>query len=308
MPHFAKGAEQAEAASKAAGGSRADFLSIKPGKKEFLRPISDLAEIIPIDVHMGVPTRKPPKGTKADKWPEQMSAICRNADAFRVRDADGNPTNEFETDEKGRSYGDCYIHANMQDVLGKYKKSVARTVSQTWGLFAVREPVHNDGGKLIGFKDKTEEYKDEDGKLHRIPKIVIASQSWTNFWAAFSAAGYMTGTICDRDFSVERVDNDYVITPGRETADLHPDAPAWKRYTDAMALKGVSVEKVLLDQSSVEYYGRFFDPDWKDPDADESEDEEGSAEVGGAEASITDEEAEAMKAKLAKSFSSTNPT
>jgi hypothetical protein len=306
MPNWAKGAEQAEAAAKSASGSRADFLSVKPGKKEFLRPYSDLADIIPIDVHMGVPTKPAPKGTKSDKWPEQMSAVCRNADAFRVRDADGNPTDVFESDDKNRLYGDCYIHSHMGEVMGKFKKPVSRVNSQTWGLFVLREPVHNDAGKLTGFKDKTEEFKDEAGKIHHLPKIVMASQSWSNFWAAFSAAGYMTGTICDRDFSVERVDNDYIITPGRETPDHHPGTASWDRYTDALALKDVSVEKMLLYQSSVEYYGRFFVPGWKDPDADDADEDSGSVEAS-AEPNLSDEEAEAMKAKMAKAFS-TNPT
>ncbi len=300
MPTFAKGAEQAEAAAKAASSGRADFLQIKPGTKTFLRPLTDLDEIIPIDVHMGVPTKPAPKKAKADKWPAQMSAICRNADAFRLRDADGKVTDEFED-----GYGDCYIHANMSEVMGKFKKPVSRTVSQTWGLFAVREEMKNDSGTLVSFKDKIEEFKAEDGTIHHIPKIVIASQSWSNFWAAFSAAGYMTGTICDRDFSVERVENDYIITAGRETPDLHPNTTAWERYTAAMALKEISIEAVLLDQSSAKYYGRFFDPSYKDEEADEDEGDEGTSAE--AETSMSDEDAAAMKAKMAEAFS-TQPT
>lgn len=303
MPHWDKGADKAEAAAKAASKDRADFLQIKPGDRVILRPISDLDDIIPIDIHMGVPTKDAPPKANKDKWPSQMSAVCRNADAFKVRDADGNPTDEYESDEAGHPYGDCYIHANMSHVLGKYKKPVSRTISQTWGLFAVREEVRNDAKKLVGFKDVEEEFKDEEGKIYRIPKIVIASQTWGNFWAPFQSAGHMTGTICDRDFMVERVENDYTITAGRETPDLQPGTPAWQRYIDAMTLKGISIERVLLDQSSVKYYGRFFDPAYKDDEADEEEGE-ASAE---AEASISDEEAAAMKARMAQAFS-TNPT
>jgi hypothetical protein len=304
MPTFDKGAEKAEAAAKAAGG-RPDFLQIKSGERMILRPLTDLDDLIPIDVHMGVPTKPAPAKANKDKWPSQMSAICRNADAFKVRDAAGNIAEPvaFETDDQGHPYGDCYIHANMGDVMGKYKKPVSRTVSQTWGLFAVREEVRNDAKKLVGFKDVMEEYKTEDGKIYHIPRIVIASQSWTNFWAPFKSAAHMTDTICGQDFGVERQDNDYIVSAGRETPDLRPGTPAWKKYTDAIELKGISIEKILLDQSSVKYYGRFFDPSYKDDEADEDE----GGEAADTEASISDEDAAAMKAKMAEAFS-TSPT
>lgn len=305
MPSFAKGAAQAEAASKAAGG-RPDFLQIKPTERVILRPITDLDEIIPIDIHMGVPTKPAPPKANKDKWPSQMSAVCRNNDAFRVRDADGNPTDAWETDDKGHPYGDCYIHAHMQEVMGKYKKPVSRTVSQVWGLFALRREVRDANNRLKGFEDITEDFKDEDGGLHEIPKIVIASQSWSNFWAPFQSAAHMTDTICGQDFGVERQDNDYIVSGGRETPDLRPGTPAWKKYTDAIERKGISIEKILLEQSSVRYYGRFFDPGYV---ADEADEDEGEADASAdGEATISDEEAAAMKAKMAASFSQTTPT
>jgi hypothetical protein len=306
MPKWNRGMEAAEAAAKAASGSRADWFSLKSGDKAYVRPITDRDDIIVIDVHMGVPTKKPPKNVKADKWPTQMSAVCQNAPAFLLLDGDDEPTEVYED-----GYGHCYIHEHMQDVMGKFKKSVAIPSSQGWGLFVMREPVLDGRQKLTGFRDIMEEFKDKDGKTHRIPKIVIASQSYTNFWAAFKAAGYMTGTICDRDFSVERVDNDYVISAGRETPDLQPGKPGWQPYLDAMELKGVSLEETLVYQSSPEYYGRFFDPDWKEDEAEgEGEDKAADATEAAADAGETvldDAEAEAMKARMAEAFS-TQPT
>jgi hypothetical protein len=296
--------EAAEAAAKAASGTRADWFSLKSGDKAYVRPLTDRDDIIVIDVHMGVPTKKPPKGVKADKWPQQMSAVCQNSDAFRFRDSDGNLIDPPEWEE---GYGHCYIHEHMADVLGKFKKSVAIPNSQGWGLFVLREPVLDARQKLTGFRDIMEEFKDKEGTTHPIPKIVIASQSYTNFWAAFKAAGYMTGTICDRDFSVERVDNDYTISAGRETPDLQPGKPGWQPYLDALVLKDVSLENTLTYQSSPEYYGRFFDPDWKDDEAEgeEAEGAEAAAEAG--EVTLDDAEAEAMKARMAEAFS-TQPT
>ena len=296
MPEYSKGMESAEAAAKSAGG-RADWFSLKSGDKTYVRPITDRDDIIAIDVHMGV--RPPaPKNAKTEKWPSQMSAVCQNASAFRIH-VDGVPTEQYE-----EGFGHCYIHEHMQDVMGKYKKSVAIPTSQAWGLFALREPIM-DGGRLKGFRDVTEEYKDKEGNTHRIPKIVVASQSYTNFWAAFKAAAHMTGTICDRDFSVERVDNDYVISAGRETPDLHPGTDAWKVYTDALELKDLSVEKVIADQSSPEYYGRFFDPSWKEDEAEGEEAAQAAADAG--ETVLGEDEAEAMKARMAEAFS-TSPT
>jgi hypothetical protein len=302
MPTWNKGMEAAEAASKAASAGRADWFSLKSGDKVYVRPLTDRDDIIEIPVHMGVPTKKAPRNVKAENWPTQMSAVCQNADAFRIRDPEGNATEEYEP-----GYGHCYIHEHMQDIMGKFKRSVAVPTSQGWGLFVMREPVLDRNERLTGFRDIMQDFKDKDGHTHRVPKIVIASQSYKNFWAAFKAAGYMTGTICDRDFSVERSDNDYVITAGRETPDLHPGTPAWQPYLDAMALKELSVEAVLLDQSSAEYYGRFFDPEWKEDEAEGEAAEAAEAAADAGETVLDDAEAEAMKARMAEAFS-TQPT
>lgn len=307
MPQWAKGAETAEAQAKAASGTRADFLSIKPGAQPVvLRPLSDLDEIITIDVHMGVPTKKAPKNVKEDKWPGQMSAVCQNAAAFQLTDGDGSPTGEYE-----EGYGHCYIHEHMQEVLGKFKTSVAVPRVQSWGLFVLREAVRDGASsKITGFRDVMEDFKDkEGGKVHKIPKIVVASQSWSNFWAQFAAAAYMTDTICDRDFAVAREDNDYTIQPlPAKGPELRPGTATWQVYLDALALKGLSVEQVILDQSSPEYYGRFFDPSWKDPEEDEAADGAGDDAAAG-DPVMSDEEAEKVKAKMAAAFSGgTEPT
>jgi hypothetical protein len=308
MPNYAKGAATAEAASKSAAGGRAAFLSIKSGERKILRPLTDLDDIITIDVHMGVPTKPHPKNVKEDNWPAQMSAVCQNAAAFidHYEGAGDNPQEGEPVYEEG--YGHCYIHDHMQAVMGRFKTSVAVPKTQIWGLFAIREAIYVDG-KITGFRDVTEDFTDKDGKTHKIPKIVVASQSWSNFWGQFAASAFMTDTICDKDFGVERTDNDYTVSPGRETPDLKPGTAAWKRYTDALELKGLSVEKVIMDQSSPEYYGRFFDPDWKDPDEDEAGeagDREAAAEAG--ETVLDDAEAERLKAEMAKSFSGTAST
>lgn len=297
MPQYAKGAAIAEAASKSVSG-RADFLSIKSGERKILRPITDLDDIITIDVHMGVPTKPAPKNVKEDKWPPQMSAVCQNAAAFIERH-DGDEAIYEE------GYGHCYIHEHMKEVRGKFKTSVATPKTQIWGIFALREPVYGNGNKITGFKDVMEDFTDKDGKVHSIPKLVIASQSWSNFWAQFAASAFMGDTITDKDFGVERTDNDYTIQPGRETPDLKPGTPAWQNYLNAMELKGLSVAGVITEQSSPEYYGRFFDPAWHDPDEDEDSGGAGgdaTADAGETGTVLGDAEAEKMKRDMAAAF------
>lgn len=305
MPTYSKGIKAAEAASKASSAGRADWLNVKSGADPIvLRPVSDLDDILTIDRHMGVPTKPHPKNVKEEKWPSHMSAVCRNSVAFRVHDAEGNPTDEYEED-----YGDCYIHLNMQDVMGKFKKSVAVPVTQSFGLFVMREAVRDGGGKITGIRDVIEEFKDEAGTVHRIPKIVVASQSYSNFWGHFAAAAYMTDTITDRDFAVAREDNDYTVTPLPDRGPaLSPGTPAWQRYVDAMALKDLSVEKIVTDQSSHEYYGRWFDPAWHDPREDEeTAGDEDTADTAG-QPTLSDEEAEKMRKEMAQAFSGSGTT
>jgi hypothetical protein len=86
-----------------------------------------------------------------------------------------------------------------------------------------------------------EDVRTPDGQIYTIPKIVIAVHIWRGLSEPFGAVRLSLGTICDRDFAVERVENDYIITAGRQTPDLRPGSPAWQLYLDAMALKGVSV-------------------------------------------------------------------
>lgn len=301
MPKFNRGAQSAEAASKARS-SRPDFLSMKSGDVQYLRPVTDLDDLIEIDVHMGVPTKEAPKGSKSDKWPQQMSAVCQNAGAW-IDHYDGEGDSAVPVFEAG--YGNCYVCLKMQDVKGKYGP-ISKTRSQVWGLFAVRQPIKKDGtpagphDKIAGFRNVTEEVKDKDGKTVSVPKIVIASQSWSNFWGAFSAAAYMTGSICLMDFRVERTgDADYNISPSTPTPDHAPGTESWEAYIKALTVKDISVEKVLTEQSSPEYYGRFFDPEWKDESGDD-----GSAgtEDSAGETEISDEKAAAMRGKLESAF------
>lgn len=297
MPDFTRsmGAKVAEDAAKSRRGGP-EFFGVKEGNQVFVRPLTDISGLITVQVHVA-PTREGPKG--AQNWPAQMSAVCQNDSIFVERIEDDKPIYEA-------GYGHCYIHERMQDVKGKYGGSVAKPRAQTWGLFVLREMV-TDNGRPVGFQDVMEEYTDSEGAKHQIPKIVIASQSYTNFWGQFVSAAFMTGSICCFDFAVKRTSStDYEISPGRETRDHAPGTTSWERYERALALRGLSVEQVIVDQASAKYYGRFFDPS-----VPFDEEESGpAAESGSAPAAgeISQEQAEETRARMAAAFGSTRTT
>ena len=311
MPDFSKnkGAEVAEAAAKG-GREGVEYFSVKEGDTRFVRPLTDKDELITVQVHMGVPTKK---NDKATNWPKMMSAVCQNDQAFIAgyRNAAGEPC---AADDQGATavyedgYGHCYIHENMAEVQGKFGGSIAKTRPQVWGLFALREPVM-DGTKVKGFRDVMEKFTDADGVVHSIPKIVVVSQSWSNFWGAFASSAFMSGTICDMDFSVSRTGQaDYTIAPGRATPDHAPGTESWSAYTRALELRGLSVEKVVTDQSSPKYYGRFFDPSVTNEEDEKDGGSAGAGDAGAVASEVAPEVAQATRDKMAAAFGSTQPT
>jgi hypothetical protein len=303
MPDFSKskGGEVAEASAKT-GRDTADFFTLKEGAVCFVRPVSDIRDLITVQVHMGVPTRPGPKGAKS--WPQQMSAVCQNDTVFMISEnggPDGTPLYED-------GYGKCYIHLNMQEVKGKFGGSVATPRPQTWGLLAMREPVKEEGtGKLLGFRDITKNWTDPEGRAHRIPRIVVASQSYSNFWGAFISSAFMTGSICCFDYQVKRTGSaEYEISAGRETTDHQPGTESWNAYLQAVELTGMTAERIISDQSSPRYYGRFFDPSVPFDDEDQ---DGGAAEAAASAADEIDKaQADALREKMAASFGMTQPT
>jgi hypothetical protein len=260
MPYITEGLDAAEQAADAARKSsfhRIETVRIKDdGKPVFLRFISE--QTITFGMHSGVDTKKQPAEFKGDKWPPAMFAVCQNDVAFRLRGDDGKTLDEYEED-----YGECYIHTAMKgkkDPTYGHDKSAARV--QTFGLAVLRKPRLNPvSGAIDGFEDITEEFKDEDGTVHRIPKVVIVQQTYSNFWAPLKASMFMgSPALTDKDFGFTRKENDYLPSPGAVTPDLKPGTPAWKRYEDTLALLGFDLEKHLLELSSPDWYARWFIP------------------------------------------------
>jgi len=142
-----------------------------------------------------------------------------------------------------------YAKTYLRPLADLPARSAAR-VQGASGLFAVRQPVRDRAGKIIGCQDMPEVFRGRDGALRGAPQIVAVGLSLA-LWDAFDAAAidvgmvldphWRTGTICDRDFCVERTRTGYIATAGRVTLDHHPGTPSWQRYLDTLELKGIPV-------------------------------------------------------------------
>jgi hypothetical protein len=260
-------AEQAEKeASVSSSGRRGpDYFGLKDdGDSAVVRLLTDHDDWIWVNQHSFVPTKPGPKD--AEKWPKNMTSVCRYDKAF------------------GGHYQDCYIDdAKLKNSFGK----VASARPRVWALAIEREIVRGDGsealggpakqGVVVGIRDKIDEVDElgADGKPTgnklKYPRILVINQPMKGFFAHFKALHGLYGTVVDRDFSVTRsgtgTDTEYKIVPIDPIADpatgqnlIKPGTPIWEKYLQAVAEREVSLEGIVADKASDEYYARFFDP------------------------------------------------
>lgn len=261
MPNLQKGIRKSEERAeenKSAGFYRVKTLFMRDGEGPwFLRFVTDLDDMPIADVHMFCDTKPKPEEYKGDKWPPGMPAICQNDRMFRLVDGDGRETDEYEP-----GYGNCYIHNRDRGKLrdGKFKKDKSIPDNQTFALAVAREPILDPVSKRPrGFRDFEDEFKKEDGTVVRVPRFVIISQKHRNFWSGAEAAIYMhDAPIGAYDFKVTRKENDYTFSVGSPDPQLNPSAPAWAKYTDALALIGFDLDEEILRMGSQDWYDRWF--------------------------------------------------
>jgi hypothetical protein len=260
-------AEQAEKeASVSSSGRRGpDYFGLKDdGDSAVVRLLTDHDDWIWVNQHSFVPTKPGPKD--AEKWPKNMTSVCRYDKAF------------------GGHYQDCYIDD------GKLKNSFGKPATarpRVWALAIEREIVRGDGsealggpakqGVVVGIRDKIDEVDElgSDGKPTgnklKYPRILVINQPMKGFFAHFKALHGLYGTVVDRDFSVTRsgtgTDTEYKIVPIDPITDpatgqnlIKPGTPIWEKYLQAVAEREVSLEGIVADKASDEYYARFFDP------------------------------------------------
>jgi hypothetical protein len=260
-------AEQAEKeASVSSNGRRGpDYFGLKDdGDSAVVRLLTDHDDWIWVNQHSFVPTKPGPKD--AEKWPKNMTSVCRYDKAF------------------GGHYADCYIDdAKLKNSFGK----VASARPRVWALAVEREIVRGDGsealggpakqGVVVGIRDKIDEVDElgADGKPTgtklQYPRIVVINQPMKGFFSHFKALHGLYGTVVDRDFSITRsgtgTDTEYKIVPIDPIADpatgqnlIKPGTPIWEKYLQAVAEREISLEGIVADKASDEYYARFFDP------------------------------------------------
>ncbi len=261
MPVLTKGAAAAEQISderKASGNPRVRQLVIKDGEAYILHFVTEFTDLLSFDVHQFIPTKPKPEAWPGDKYPESMWAICQLDRAFRLRDEKGNLLDEYE-----EGYGDCYIHAAMAGKKDpKYGTDRARPAAQVFGLAVVRQPVTDPATKaVVGFADECVEVKDDKGGILQVPRLVIVSQKYSNFWNAVKASAFVAPqTILDKDFVVTRKDKEYSIAVAQTTQDLKPGTKDWKRYEQALEIMEFDLAEYLLDHATPDHYARFFIP------------------------------------------------
>lgn len=260
---FRRGGTAAEQAEKEANVSSSgrrgpDFFGLKEdGDSTVLRLLTDHDDWIWVDQHSFVPTKPGPKD--AEKWPKSMTSVCRRDKAFSGH------------------YEDCYIcDQKLNNSFGK----VASPRVRVWALAVERELVRGDGsealggpakqGVVIGVRDKIDEIdelnadnKPTGNKLH-YPRLLIINMPMKGFFSHFKALHGLYGTVADRDFVVTRsgkgTETEYKIAPIDPIPDVRPGTPAWDKYLQAVNERDVSLEAIVADKASDEYYARFFDP------------------------------------------------
>lgn len=250
-PNFRTGADAAKEASKRSF-SRTPYFRLKNGEVDIIRLLNSPDDgWITVQMHQMVPTKDKPANYSGDNWPDKMSAVCRNDQAF-----------------KGM-YDDCYI-CDTYVANEKLKAPSART----WALALRREEVVTDDGTRV-YLDRTreetvpaQEAKDDkparSEKTETVKDIVILQFGYQNFFAAFDGFYAAYSSLTDRDYRVKRVgaglDTVYQIVP------LDPFEIEGLRFDTQHELfkadyesHGIDLAALVTDQSSDSYYARFFD-------------------------------------------------
>lgn len=267
-PNFRKGAEAIEEAAKAAnrGFQKEHYFGLEDQESCIIRFIDDEPDWINVGQYNFVPTKPAPLGADGkpvEKWPKMMSAVARCDPAFEG------------------IFDDDYIAEN---IINPKTKKLFKPTPRTWARACLREEVKEDG-KVVGYRDKTREVevtrKGDDGKetteVIKEKAIVIVNMATKNFFGLLIGFAQRYGTILDRDYYIKRKGDDkdtvYEIVPldpiGYDLRD--PEVAKKYEYT--------SLEDIVMERASDEYYGRFFDPSWVDPKADAAEESSEGAPV-----------------------------
>lgn len=299
----AMGAEYAEENAPAGGfGGRIEQVRFENKKYVQFRMLTPQRQWLTLSTHSYIPTKPQPANWKGKKWPGKMWSICQDDKAFLLRDGDGQIVAGSYED----GFGSCPIHRIYAGQKDQYSKALDKAVPVTYALVVLVEPVF-ESGEFSHFADKIETYEDGDGNKTQVPAVRYVAQKWGNFFSPIkNTVVFSKGEVRDRVWQVQRDGTEYTVTSvaGPE-GQPKPDTDEWKPYTDALALMGIDLAKMLLAHADTEHYNRFFVPqadDGKAPEADgESDVSEPDAGKGD---QPTDDEIQNFAAGLAASAKS----
>lgn len=266
-PKFGRGGQAAEAADEAvrkASGKKfhkVPFLAIDDGSYQVLRYITDSPDWLWVKQHTGAPTKNAP-ADYTGSWPDAMPATCRYDVAFQG------------------IYSDCYICDAK--LVNKWKKPCNPQV-RVWAVAVLREEVlgtqemaaagqiqPSQVGFVVGCRDVYREAPvlDADGKdtgeVKQELALVLVNNPVSNYFQGLNAAFNTYGTVCDRDYKVERKgtskDTEYHNISLDKTPNLMPGTEKWAKYDEAVAEQKVDLAVIVGDRASDDFYARFFDP------------------------------------------------
>lgn len=266
-PVFSKGgkaAEEADEIVRKAGGkqfSKVTYLSIEADDYQIVRYLTDSPDWVYVKQHAGAPTKNGP-ADYTGTWPTAMPATCRHDKAF------------------AGIYTDCYICD--EGLINKWGRKCNPQI-RVWAIAALREEVIGtqemaDAGNipqervgfLVGCRDvvrqveETDDKGDATGNTIEELALVVVNQPVNNYFGGLNSAYGTYGSVCDRDFKVERKgvekDTEYHNIALDKTPNLKPGTEKWARYDQAIADQKLDLGEIIADKASDDYFARFFDP------------------------------------------------
>jgi hypothetical protein len=295
MPLRSRGAEAAEKANAASGNrfGKHEFFKLQEGGTIVLRFLTHHESWPSGQVHMGIPTKPAPTKTQKN-WPQSMPAVCQNDKA-----------NFFDPDTKewDDGYGACWIDANCKGKKDQYGKDMAKTSLRCWAAALVIEEADDGSGKKV-----SRPARNAAGGL----RILLVNQSWFGFFSQLNGIAQANGSVTDRDMWIKLNPKgnaayaQYSIIPRDADPERLPGTETWAGWMTALEEEKLDLpelEALVLNQSSPDYYARFFDPD-KTAEDDAAEDEEGGstqadpAGEAGVDSGVSDGDLDAMEARM----------
>jgi hypothetical protein len=146
---------------------------------------------------------------------------------------------QYDPDWTGRDWVKQYTSETPGIGWAKKYKSDELTEpklsEKTVGMCVEREPVLDGDGSPVKppqFQDKLEEIDGDDGEKHVALRFMLVRQALSNFWDQMVGFHGLYGTICDRDYRIERKGGDQKTT--YQAIPLTPD-PDWNYDGSSLA-------------------------------------------------------------------------